>query len=1424
MIHRPAKKVSPPIRLSPTGAKTQKKGKKDKKKQKGEAEKADKRVPIPRTRKVYIPRTRQFSDRRRKKPKSPRNSRATRNNNSVFRANQESVPDSSGKVPPEDSAGRKHNQKKISFSVKKSPQNPILEPIKGPGHEWESAHVFHPAAFYWEGKYYLLYRARGEDGVDRLGLAISENGADITERLKSWILGPDDEKLLGEISSEDPRAVIIGDRLYVTYTAVIDKLMDKDKGTVNLKPVIASMPIAQFIENAKKLKTAQWIWEKTPAFENKRILNKNLVLFPRAIGGKFFSLHRQSFEDKDKHWTYNGIQIAYADQVTGPYSGTKEIIRPRKGKWDSHHIGSAAPPIETEDGWLLFYHGSDGSGSNGVGVYRVGYVLLDKDNPTVVLERSEEALFEPSEDYETTGRPGEKVWVPNVVFPCGAVIKGGGNILKSGDTIFVYYGAADHSVAQLELTYQRGEESGNVFRRKNPGSANSYSPNTSFGGGNLLLRHHQADLVIQAFPKKIIKLGSGYKKKAWHEDLPLDLDSENAMKIQQATEALKQLGSGNKKILSRALRFEEETTVVEVDLPSHFLNYGRQATGEVYYQIAHIGKEGKIIYVSAMFLEDTEDSRYIAALMYCDQMVIEDYAPILARGEIVTYQDVQQAHERAMQVDPFGVYEEIDRRSRLMMAATDMFTLGLARQQRKALRDEIAQKESHLEKIRSTATVSREDLPELMLILDAIARLHIRLASLYDLEEDAHRKAVEHYKLSIATLKAIEEDAEVNVGGYLPVQIHMRILFILARQKMLIRLKDEFQKFSRLEIGRYVSAPERETLDAFMEHNFYHVRKAVIEILRHHWEEGYRDNKPGGELVNIRKTIRFIKRSQYIPKRDTSQKADGGENIQMRRFLKLQISLFVRDLLATEAYKNGKVVLGSDFDFQNAEKRQAFVERTPIQLTWLKETVTADDFNTPIQFCGVSVDPKDKRIKIMGYALDNLGLRFNPDSKGIRPSPIVEIAIAQIKDLNDNDSPNQLNGLIRDYQDFFFGKINLEESDEPRTRDVFQAEAEEGENQPRTGGRAPRRGRGGPDKGRNLFSAPRLIPDAELDPLTAAMQEAESTNDVRAAFGPSVRFLAKETRSASGADDSEPERPSLASRRYKDAEKIRLIQEAAARVRERKPKVYVEDIAADPECPLNKSQIYKLLGKLNDESPGKAKEVLGLEVKTHSLHHQRGVEERIVERLSKLNEAMDPLLKDNPGTIITEPLLAREIGIDHTTLNNWLKRHEDDPRVQAFKKRMLRTTMYGRICWVVAQLIVCGKRVTEDTVKNSLKQGGITSKHYATWKFKNRFDLKQYLLDLKEHPLTEIENIVDAAIDYGVGYERLWEWWSKRINSLTKDVTQIHDFMTEHETQIQRIAHKIKSLKELGDFPQSEAEGVPDAKGTVSPRKDSENE
>lgn len=299
-------------------------------------------------------------------------------------------------------------------SMKKTPvfkrfdENPILKPIEG--NDWEDKAVFNPAAVDINGKAYIVYRAMGNNDTSVMGCAISKNGKNITERFSEPIYSPresfEDKYHPGNSGCEDPRITRVGDDLHMFYTAY---------DGVNPPVVAASIiSVKDFVERK---------WEKwsrpalvTPA----GIDNKDACLFPEKIKDKYYILHRAH-----NHICFDTIKsLNYHEHKVESFT---PIVGPRLGMWDSAKVGIAGPPMKTKKGWLLFYHGVSETST-----YRVGAVLLDLKDPTIILSRTTDAIFEPEMDYEIEGQVGK------VVFPCGTVVRRG--------IVYLYYGGGDSVV------------------------------------------------------------------------------------------------------------------------------------------------------------------------------------------------------------------------------------------------------------------------------------------------------------------------------------------------------------------------------------------------------------------------------------------------------------------------------------------------------------------------------------------------------------------------------------------------------------------------------------------------------------------------------------------------------------------------------------------------------------------------------------------------------------------------------------------------------------------------------------------------------------------------------------------------------------------------------------------------------------------
>jgi beta-1,4-mannooligosaccharide/beta-1,4-mannosyl-N-acetylglucosamine phosphorylase len=165
--------------------------------------------------------------------------------------------------------------------------------------------------------------------------------------------------------------------------------------------------------------------------------NRNGVLFPRRINNKYIMLSRPS---DNGHTPFGDIFLSESPDLIH-WGRHRHVMGTRSVSWESTKIGAGPVPIETDEGWLLIYHGVLTS-CNGY-VYRMGVALLDIDEPWKVIYRAKDYLFTPAELYEQVGE------VPNVVFPCAA--------LTDAETgrIAIYYGCAD-TVTGLAFTTTDG--------------------------------------------------------------------------------------------------------------------------------------------------------------------------------------------------------------------------------------------------------------------------------------------------------------------------------------------------------------------------------------------------------------------------------------------------------------------------------------------------------------------------------------------------------------------------------------------------------------------------------------------------------------------------------------------------------------------------------------------------------------------------------------------------------------------------------------------------------------------------------------------------------------------------------------------------------------------------------------------------------
>lgn len=317
------------------------------------------------------------------------------------------------------------------MKLKKYSGNPVLMPHGE--NSWENLVVCNPGAWYEDGVFYLLYRAAGDDEghVIRFGLATSTNGFDFKREMDIPCFGP---SLEGPDSgcTEDARIVKFDDYYYVTYAFRPyppgqywrfnhDEVFTPQVGENApkfLKNNVANSALA-ITKDFKK-------WIRLGRITQSGLDDRDVILFPEKINGKFAMLHRpKEWVGKNFGPEYPAVWIRFSDDILDWTEPSKVLIEGRPDSWEEK-VGGSTPPIKTEKGWFLLYHGVE---KGGMGYYRVGAVMLDLNDPTKVIARSKNFIMEPEFEYELEG------FYKGCVFPTG-------NVLKDG-ILYVYYGAAD---------------------------------------------------------------------------------------------------------------------------------------------------------------------------------------------------------------------------------------------------------------------------------------------------------------------------------------------------------------------------------------------------------------------------------------------------------------------------------------------------------------------------------------------------------------------------------------------------------------------------------------------------------------------------------------------------------------------------------------------------------------------------------------------------------------------------------------------------------------------------------------------------------------------------------------------------------------------------------------------------------------------
>ncbi len=309
----------------------------------------------------------------------------------------------------------------------KSPYNPIIKPM--PDLKWASQKVYNSAAILHDNVYHLFFRAIGEDYISRIGHATSNDGEHFTvepkpvfEPLEQW----------EHLGCEDPRITKIDDQYVMAYTAFD-----------GLNARVALSVTTDFVTWSTH-KTAFPNWREGRHVDlHQHAWNKAAALFPEKINGKY-----HLFFGDDHIWQASSDDLINWAPIKDP------VLQARDGYFDSGYIEMGPPPIRTDTGWLILYHGINSRSNNRI--YRLGAAIVDYNDPSKVIWRCKKPILEPTEPFERIGKIDtieggmdrlshidqkelEALFdsgdLPQAVFCCGAV--------ETDGKINIYYSGGD---------------------------------------------------------------------------------------------------------------------------------------------------------------------------------------------------------------------------------------------------------------------------------------------------------------------------------------------------------------------------------------------------------------------------------------------------------------------------------------------------------------------------------------------------------------------------------------------------------------------------------------------------------------------------------------------------------------------------------------------------------------------------------------------------------------------------------------------------------------------------------------------------------------------------------------------------------------------------------------------------------------------
>lgn len=339
------------------------------------------------------------------------------------------------------------------------PENPIVVPGRYP---WRMAVTFNPGVIYEDGRFYLFERCAGQlrPFICTIGLLVSDDGIHFEQVGDHPVFRPEDCGTPQQPGSpygsvQDPRVVKIDGLYYLTFAyrpyawsshptgiGVPDshesefpgvKRAPNDTFSAGSSNVQAGRP-----DNLTRSGIAvsndlhEWrfhSWVSAPDIDD-----RDVILFPEKIHGRFVVL-RRPLQWVGPRYGVTGPSIWLSESVNLQDWSDPKLVARAEFPWEDNRIGGSTPPIKTEHGWLVLFHGVQTvDASIKRVVYRVGAMMLDLEDPSQVIARPSDYVMEPETYYERFG-----AYIPNVIFPTANVVKDG--------LVYLYYGCCDTAIA-----------------------------------------------------------------------------------------------------------------------------------------------------------------------------------------------------------------------------------------------------------------------------------------------------------------------------------------------------------------------------------------------------------------------------------------------------------------------------------------------------------------------------------------------------------------------------------------------------------------------------------------------------------------------------------------------------------------------------------------------------------------------------------------------------------------------------------------------------------------------------------------------------------------------------------------------------------------------------------------------------------------